>query len=56
MKKQYTKINGVRIAFKHPRNYLHQYERDLIEIRVAMGIISYTFHGDGWWIIAKLDI
>jgi len=56
MIKQATKINGVRIVFKHPRNYLHQYERDLIQIRISMGIISDTFHGKGWWIISKYNL
>lgn len=56
MIKQTTKIGGVRIIFKHPRNYLHHYERDIVQIRISMGIISDTFNGNGWWIISKHNI
>lgn len=54
MVKIFTKIGGIRIAYKHPRGYLHQYERDLVEIRIILDdIVSGTFNGEGWWIIAK---
>jgi hypothetical protein len=56
MVKIFTKIGGIRIAYKHPRGYLHQYERDLVEIGISMGIISDTFHGNGWWIISKYNL
>lgn len=53
--KQSTKIRGVRIIFKHPENYLRQYERDIVTIRISMGVVSDTFNGKGWWIISKYN-
>jgi hypothetical protein len=56
MKKQSTRIAGVRIVFKHPNNDLHDRDRFLIAHLMSMGVISDTFNGEGWWIISKYNL
>jgi len=56
MKKKYTKIDGVKIAYKHPNNKLTQKERDEVEIKMWFEYISDTFNGLGWWIISKYNV
>jgi hypothetical protein len=52
MKKQYTKIKGIRIAYKGSMNW---YDRHVVLGMIYGGIISNVLPDGGWWIIAKLD-
>lgn len=52
MKKQYTKIAGVRIAYK---GNLDSHFRKAIHELLFVGRLSGRLTNGGWWIIAKYN-
>lgn len=56
MRSKYFKVRGVRVkAHKPPENKITWWEKHKILGLVQEGVVSGTFDGIGWWIVAKIN-